>query len=115
MDLQRISLLLKRNGNISKHIGNALQCIFNALKMQCKEKTLQHNFCSACFSHRVTIFLSFFGFVLDLLPFIRLKATHYPRQNLFWGLSSAFYCTGSPSLCWPLASSGSNGILTWFS
>ena len=61
------------------------------------------------------IFLSFFRCVLGLFPFIRLKATHCPGQYLFWGHSSAFYYTGSPSLCWPLASSGSSGIPTWFS
>ena len=61
------------------------------------------------------IFVSFFRCVLGLFPFIRLKATHCPGQYLFWGHSSAFYYTGSPSLCWPLASSGSSGIPTWFS
>ena len=61
------------------------------------------------------IFLSFFRCVLGLFPFIRLKATHCPGQYLFWGHSSAFYYTGSPSLCWPLASSRSSGIPTWFS
>ena len=60
-------------------------------------------------------FLSFFRCVLDLSPFIRLKATHCPGQYLFWGHSSAFYYTRNPSLCWPLASSGSSGIPTWFS
>ena len=61
------------------------------------------------------IFVSFFRCVLGLFPFIRLKATPCPGQYLFWGHSSAFYYTGSPSLCWPLASSGSSGIPTWFS
>ena len=61
------------------------------------------------------IFLSFFRCVLGLFPFIRLKATHCPGQYLFWGHSSAFYYTGSPSLFWPLASPGSSGIPTWFS
>ena len=61
------------------------------------------------------IFLSFFACVLGLFPFIRFKATHCPEQYLLWGHSSAFYYTGSPSLCWPLASSGSSGIPTWFS
>ena len=54
------------------------------------------------------IFLSFFRCVLGLFLFIRLKATHCPGQYLFWGHSSAFYYTGYPSLCWPLASSGSS-------
>ena len=38
-----------------------------------------------------------------------------PRAVSFLGHSSAFYHTGIPSLCWPLASSGSSGIPTWFS
>ena len=33
MDLQRISVLLKNIANVSKCNGNALQHIFNALKM----------------------------------------------------------------------------------
>ena len=65
------------------------------------------------------IFGSFFLFFLSLcsmpFPLVRIKATHCPRQYLFWGHSSAFYYTGSPSLCWPLASSGSSGIPTWCS
>ena len=40
MDLQLIALPLKRTGNVSKQIGSALQCIFNALKMHFNEKTL---------------------------------------------------------------------------
>ena len=55
------------------------------------------------------LFILFIRCVLDLLPFIRLKATHCPGQHLFWGHSSAFYYIGSPSLCWSLASSGSSG------
>ena len=56
-----------------------------------------------------------FRCVLDLFPFNRLKATHCPGQYLFWGHSSALYHTGSPSLCWPHASSGFSSIPTWFS
>ena len=55
------------------------------------------------------IFSFLFRCVLDLFPFNRLKVTHCP------GHSSALYHTGSPSLCWPLASSGSSSIPTWFS
>ena len=54
-------------------------------------------------------------YVLGLFPFVRIKATRCPRQYLFWGHSSTLHFTGSPSLCWPLASSGSCGIPTWFS
>ena len=55
------------------------------------------------------IFSFLFRCVLDLFPFNRLTVTHCP------GHSSALYHTGSPSLCWPLASSGSSSIPTWFS
>ena len=71
-----------------------------------------------CFWGMIVIYFIFpflFRCVLDLFPFIRLKATHCPGQYLFWGHFSAFYHTGIPSLCWPLASSGSSGIPTWFS
>ena len=60
-------------------------------------------------------FLSFFCCVLDLFPFNRLKATHFPGQYLFWGHSSELYHTRNPSLCWPLACSESSSIPTWFS
>ena len=58
--------------------------------------------------------LSYFPFLFSLCfrPVPRLKDTHCSGQYLFWGHSSAFYYTGSPSLCWPLASSGSSGIPT---
>ena len=55
------------------------------------------------------IFSFFFRCVLDLFSFNRLKVTNCP------GHSSALYHTGSPSLCWPLAFSGSSSIPTWFS
>ena len=41
MDLQRISVLLENIANVSKRNENALQRIFNALKMHFDEKTLQ--------------------------------------------------------------------------
>ena len=44
MDLQRISVPLENIANVSKRNGNALQCIFNALKMHCNGKTLQRYF-----------------------------------------------------------------------
>ena len=44
MDLQRISVPLKNIANVSKRNGNALQCIFNALKMHCNRKILQRYF-----------------------------------------------------------------------
>ena len=48
------------------------------------------------------IFVAFlFRCVLGLFPFVRIKATYCPRKYLFF--------------CWPLASSGSSGIPTWFS
>jgi len=44
MDLQRISVPLKNIVNVSKCNGNALQRIFNALKMHYNGKTLQRYF-----------------------------------------------------------------------
>ena len=44
MDLQCISVPLKNIANVSKRNGNALQCIFNALKMHCNGKMLQRYF-----------------------------------------------------------------------
>ena len=54
------------------------------------------------------IFSFLFRCVLDLLPLNRLKVTNCP------GHSSALYHTGSPYFSWPLASSGSRSIATWF-
>ena len=44
MDLRRISVPLKNIANVSKRNGNALQRIFNALKMHYNEKALQRYF-----------------------------------------------------------------------
>ena len=60
----------------------------------------------------LSYFFLFFRCVLGLSPFIRLKATLCPGQYLCWGHSVLHR---EPSLCWPLASSGPSGILTWFS
>ena len=55
MYLQRISVPLKNIANVSKRNGNALQCIFNALKMHYNEKNASTLFSlSLLFPNRVT-------------------------------------------------------------
>ena len=55
MDLQRISLPLKRIGNLSKCIGNALQRIYKAFKMHYNIKNASTLFSlSLLFPNRVT-------------------------------------------------------------
>lgn len=60
------------------------------------------------------IFLSFFCCVLGLFPFVCFKATHCPGAISFLGTFFCILLHREPSLCWPLASSGSSGFPTWF-
>ena len=57
-----------------------------------------------------TLFSFPFCSVLGTFSLVHFKTSHCPREHLCWGHSSAKYCTGSPSLCWPLASSRACGV-----